>query len=291
MQSINRMLRPIMALVLLGLCSCATEGPTTRTVPGRAYSVAPKDMVPLVKQAIAAEPLKLGVAQDEGSTLTTTWREGYRGNFHIARYWQERTQFRISIIPDWQNPQTQCRVEVTDNTEERSNSRGEWRRNNDTARPERCEEVLAQIDKQVPPGTKVLMATGQVASVTPVAPVAPVAAGAPVAAVVPIAPVAVVPAGWGNGSGSFTTTRSVADAGRQVEAVAKAMQLEIKQSKLTAIDGTMVVQGATGPEIGITIQGETSGATRVTVSQLGKQSSASPNPQLVFAKLQYELTR
>lgn len=284
------MLNPVMAVVLLGLCSCATQGPTTHMAPGRIYNIAPKDMVVMVKQAIAAEPLKLSVAQDQGSALTTTWREGYRGNFHITRYWQERTQFRINIIPDWQNPQTQCRIEVTESTEERSNPRGDWRPNGTTFYPERCDEVLAQIDKQVPPGTKVLMATGQAASVTPVVTVAPVAAGAAVAPVT-FAPVAVVPAGWSNGSGSFTTTRSVADAGRQVEAVVKAMQLEIKQSKLTAIDGTMVVQGATGPEVGITIQGETSGATRVTVSQLGNQSAVSPNPQLVFARLQHELTR
>ena len=270
-----------MALVMLGLCSCASERPSTHSVPVRLYNIGPKEMVPLVKQAIGAEPLKLSIAQDEGNILTTTWREGYRGNFHIARYWHERTQFRISIIPDWQNPQSQCRVEVTENTQERSNPRGEWRQNLGTARPERGEEVLAQIDKQVPGGAKVLGMAGPVATAAPVAAVA-VAAGAAALA---------VPAGWHNGSGSFSTTLSVADAGQRIEAALKAMQLEIKQSKLTTIDGTMVVQGATGSEVGITIQSETSGATLVTVSQLGGLGGVSANPQLVFAKLQQELMK
>ena len=248
--------------------------------PARVYNVVPKDMVELAKQAIAAEPLKLGVAKDEGSVITTTWQEGYQGNYHITRYWQERTQFRISIIPDWQNLQSQCRVEVTENTQERSNPRGEWRQNLGTARPERGEEVLAQIDKQLPGGMKVLGAAGPVAIAAPVAAVA--AAGAAALA---------VPAGWHNGSGSFSTTLSVADAGQRIEAALKAMQLEIKQSKLTTIDGTMVVQGATGSEVGITIQSETSGATLVTVSQLGGLGGVSANPQLVFAKLQQELMK
>lgn len=289
MQSIKRMLHAVMAVVLLGLCSCASEGPATHLAPARVYNIPPKDMVVLVKQAIAAEPLKLGVAQDEGSVITTTWREGYQGNFHIARYWQERTQFRISIIPDWNQPQSQCRIEVAESTEERSNPRGIWRPNGDTFRPERCDEVLAQIDKQVPPGTKVTVAAPTSAS--PAAPAAPVVTAAP-AAPAPATPAVTppIPVGWRHGSGSFTTTLSVADAGRQIEAAVKAMQLEIKQSKLTAIDGAMVTQGATGPEIGITIQAETSGATRVTVSQLGDPSVTSANPQLVFAKLQQELT-
>lgn len=269
--------------------------------PARVYNVVPKDMVPLVKQAIAAEPLKLGIAKDEGSVITTTWREGYQGNYHITRYWQERTQFRISIIPDWQNPQSQCRIEVSESTEERSNRRGDWRPNIDIYRPERCEEVLAQIEKQLPGGTKVFIAasplgtTAPAATVIPAAPVTPAAIPAPATPATPAAsaipPLAAVPAGWRNGSASFTTTLSVADAGQRVEAAIKAMQLEVKQSKLTAIDGNMVVQGATGPEIGIVIQAETSGATRVTVSQLSGQSALSANPQLVFTKLQQELTK
>ncbi len=287
-----------MVLVVLGLCSCATQMATTHLAPARVYDVAPKDMVALVKQAIAAEPLKLGITKDEGSVITTTWREGYQGNFHITRYWQERTQFRISIIPDWQNPQTLCRVEVSEDTQERSNPRGEWRPNIDTYRPERCDEVVAQIEKQLPAGTKVSIAAGQPVSVAPVATAVPTTPAINAAQATPGTPaspaiptVAAVPAGWRNGSASFTTTLSVADAGQRIEATAKAMQLEVKQSKLTAIDGTMVVQGATGPEIGILIQAETSGATRVTVSQLGGQSALSANPQLVFTKLQQELTK
>jgi hypothetical protein len=290
-QLTKRMLHPVMVLVLLGLCSCASEGPTTHLAPARVYSIAPKDMVILVKHAIAAEPLQLGVAQDEGSVLTTTWRE-YRGNFHILRYWQERTQFRINIIPDWQNPQTECRIEIAESTQERSNRRGDWRPNADTFRPERCEEVLTQIDKEIPPGTKVSAAAAPAPTVAPVASNTAASPATPVAPAVPaVAATPAVSAGWRHGAGSFTTTFSVADAGRQIETVIKTMQLEIKQSKLTAIDGVLVAQGATGPEVSITIQAETSGATRVTVSQLGDQSVVSANPQLVFARLQQELTK
>lgn len=291
----DRLLRPALVVALLCLAGCSDEQPASAPPVQHVYNIAPKDMVGVVKQAIAAEPLKLTVVEDQGAVVTTDWRDGYQGNFHIARYWQERTRFRIAVIPDFQNPQSQCRIEVTEVTEERSNPRGDWRHNSDTTRPERCAQVVAQIDSHVPAGviasspalTSVAVAPAAVPAVAPIAaPSHSVAATAAPAALAPLAP-----ADWVNGSGRFTTTLSVADAGQRIDAVIKAMQLEIKQSKLTAIDGTMTVQGATGPEIGIVIQAETSGVTLVTVSQLDSTKAISANGPLIFSRLQQELTK
>lgn len=281
-------------MMLLALCSCASDQPGAPAPAQASFSIAPRDMLPLVKQAIAAEPMNLAVAQDQGSVLVTSWREGYRGNFHIARYWQERTQFRISVIPDWQDPQNRCRIEITENTEERSNTRGEWRRNGDTTRPERSEELLRQIESHLPGGTA--------AVVTPVLAPAPAAAAAspapaPAPTVTPQAPAPMpaaasttsTPRGWNGHAGTLTTTLSVADAGQRVDRTVKAMALNVHQSNLTAIDGLIVVQGATGPEITITIQADPSGVTTLKVTQANAPASA--NGAMIFARLQQELTR
>src|SRR4051812_32666338 len=63
-------------------------------------NVPPKQVVEQVKQALSQPPLNMPVETEKAGTLVTGW-EWHRGDFHVARYWQERTRYTIQIVPDW----------------------------------------------------------------------------------------------------------------------------------------------------------------------------------------------
>jgi hypothetical protein len=122
--------------------------PFTSAAP-KVYKVAPKQMIDLVQQALVSPPLNLKVVTSENGVIVTDWKEGYPGNFHIARRWDERTRFRVAIVPDVNDPTSASRLEITEQTQERSNERANWTSNPSISRPERVEEVAKAIDAKI----------------------------------------------------------------------------------------------------------------------------------------------
>jgi hypothetical protein len=116
----------------------------------RIYRIAAKNMVGVVEQAVVKAPLNLKVESSANGVIMTSYKEGYEGDFHIARRWQERTRFRIVVIPDVMDPVNACRIEVADESQERSNERAGWQTKESTRRPERSQEVIQAIEANVP---------------------------------------------------------------------------------------------------------------------------------------------
>ncbi len=65
------------------------------------------------------------IVSSEGGVIQTDWKS-YPGEFHIARRWQERSRFRVTVIPDVANPTTHSRFEVAEETQRRSNDKAKW---------------------------------------------------------------------------------------------------------------------------------------------------------------------
>src|ERR1043166_7042340 len=108
------------ALCIL-LCGCASsfpKGDNTLQAPRRVYHMPPKELAQVVRDVVTSPPLSLGVAEETDGSILTGWQD-FPGEFHTARRWQERTRYRISIIPDFNDPANAAAVEVRGSTEQR----------------------------------------------------------------------------------------------------------------------------------------------------------------------------
>lgn len=139
-------------LVPLGGCgnSPAAEAAATRksTLASADVAMPPKELVDAVKQAVAQPPLSLAVDQQDRGTVLTGWKR-YRGEWHIGRYWQERTRYRIDVSPDFDEPLARSRLSVVAETEQRAAEGQRWDREPRVPRPARAESTLKTIVNQV----------------------------------------------------------------------------------------------------------------------------------------------
>jgi len=106
-------------------------------------NLSPTKLVEVAQQAIAAPPLSLSTEKVENGTIFTGWKE-YRGELHLVRYWFERTRYRITVSPQFGDP-NKSRITVEDQTEEKATEGQPWYPAPETHRPERSQEVLNAI--------------------------------------------------------------------------------------------------------------------------------------------------
>ena len=142
----------LLALTLtLPLSGCMSEPlqPQAAPVPAQAtVNRPPKDVLEQVERIVSSPPLNLGVTEELDGVVLTGWQR-HKGNFHIGRHWQERTRYRIAVIPDWNEPTQRARVEVAAQTEERAAEGQTWTPAPQVHRPERARAVLDQIMGQL----------------------------------------------------------------------------------------------------------------------------------------------
>ena len=128
-------------------CSSSDLHPT-QDPPDRAQTLEvnapPKQVLQEVKQAVQQPPLSLPIESEKDGMFLTGWQR-YRGEFHIARYWQEQTRYRIEVVPDWNDPTAKGTVRVTDQTEQRATTGQPWEPAWDLDRSDRAKKVLSQI--------------------------------------------------------------------------------------------------------------------------------------------------
>ena len=109
----------------------------------------PKQLVEDVRRVLTSPPLSLDVEGQHQGTLVTGWKR-FRGDWHIGRHWQERTRYRVEVIPDWDEPTSRARLRVTAETEQRAAEGQRWDREPRVPRPKRAQDTLRQILEQLP---------------------------------------------------------------------------------------------------------------------------------------------
>jgi hypothetical protein len=128
----------------LGCASKFPEAHSTLDVPTADLALPPKDALAAAKRVVSEPPLSLGVQSESKGSFLTGY-QSYPGEWHIGRRWQERTQYRVTIVPDFDEPRAKSRVEVTEQTEQRASDKHEWKPAFDIDRPERAREMLSKI--------------------------------------------------------------------------------------------------------------------------------------------------
>ena len=136
-------------LILAGVCvgGCGWQQPKpvneAQYDPSQAdlVKVAPRQLMQIIRQKLPAPPLSIPIASMGDGALLTGWKE-YPGRVHIVRRWQERTRFKITILPDFNNPTGASHVRVVDETQEKPSAQQPWYPAPDDRRPERAAQVL-----------------------------------------------------------------------------------------------------------------------------------------------------
>jgi hypothetical protein len=136
---------------VLGGCagSRAPESAGMISGGGRVFAVPAKQLFAVAEQVVTEPPISLTYTQQSPGDILTSYREGYRGEFHIVRYWQERTRFRIVVSPDFEDPTGHSRLQISEHTQARSNDRAAWSDDRVVARPERVEELIQLVAARV----------------------------------------------------------------------------------------------------------------------------------------------
>lgn len=132
--------------------SPAAEAAASRaTMPSAPVDVPPKQLLRDVKRILSSEPVGLVVESEASGTLVTGWKR-YRGDLHIASYWQERTRYVVEVVPDFDEPTGRSHLRVTAETEQRAAEGQRWDREPRVARPRRARALLDQILSQLQGG-------------------------------------------------------------------------------------------------------------------------------------------
>jgi hypothetical protein len=143
----------VLALAFAGCSSTHNTAPTIIQSP--VYAMPAPDMVKEVKQIVSSPPISLSVEDKGDGSLLTGWQEPFRGDFHIARYWHERTRYLINVVPDFSDPSHRSRLQITDESEQRPDEGGPnqdartWHPAPNNRRPERAEALLRQIQAKL----------------------------------------------------------------------------------------------------------------------------------------------
>jgi hypothetical protein len=131
-------------------CSSSHDTPPP-IVQSPVYAIPAKELAADVKQIVSSPPISLPVQDQGDGTLLTGWQEPFRGDFHVVRYWHERTRYRISIVPDFADPSHRSRLQITDESEQRPDEGGPnveaktWHPAPNNRRAERSGALLQQI--------------------------------------------------------------------------------------------------------------------------------------------------
>ena len=104
------------------------------------FPIPASELVKQIETALVRQGLI--VASSQNGVIQTDWKT-YEGEMHIARRWQERSRFRVSVIPDVSSPTGASRFELTEQTQRRSNEKANWEAG--SPRPERAKELAGQI--------------------------------------------------------------------------------------------------------------------------------------------------
>jgi hypothetical protein len=144
---------PVLVFLAL-LVGCARTFPTadTRMEGAEAqFDIPPKELVSRLKQALSEPPINIGVVE-EGKGSILTGYQSFSGTMHVARRWQERTRYRIRVIPDFDQPTQRSQMVITESTEERAAEGMKWETRDVLPRPERAKELLRQLEPKLKSG-------------------------------------------------------------------------------------------------------------------------------------------
>src|SRR3989442_937263 len=107
------------AVCLTALCfSCNSHRQSELPQPTSADIAMPaKDLLIVAKKVIASPPYSLTIEEENKGRLVTGY-QNFHGDWHIVRYWPQRTRYIVTAAPDFDHPTDHSRLDVAAETQE-----------------------------------------------------------------------------------------------------------------------------------------------------------------------------
>src|ERR1043165_4632898 len=107
------------ALVVISL-GCNSKSASSKVSPqdlSQTLKIAPKDLIEVARKVIASPPYSLSFEEESRGKLVTGY-QNFQGEFHVVRYWPQRTRYIVKISPDFDEPTTRSLLEVSEETQQ-----------------------------------------------------------------------------------------------------------------------------------------------------------------------------
>jgi len=108
-----------------------------------------KDLLAVAKTVVTSPPYNLKVEEENKGRFTTSYQD-FQGDWHIVRYWPQRTRYTVTVAPDFDRPNDHSRVDVSVETVEQAagatvNGQPKWTHDPESSHPERAAALAAAI--------------------------------------------------------------------------------------------------------------------------------------------------
>jgi hypothetical protein len=145
----DQTIRTVVSIATLGMlmcfgCTSSTHNPATVSATLAEIDMPPKDLLARTRQIVSSPPISLPIDSEQKGTLITGY-QSFRGDWHIARHWQERTRYRIQITPDWDEPTRRSHIEIWAQTQQRAASNQTFSDAPELDRSDRAARLLSEI--------------------------------------------------------------------------------------------------------------------------------------------------
>jgi hypothetical protein len=144
-------MKKMLPLLALAFCfSCASHNQTDPTLSPTADIAMPADqLLGVAKKVVTSPPYSLAIEEENKGRLVTSF-QNFQGDWHIVRYWPQRTRYTVSIARDFDHPADHSRLDVTIETQEQVagamvNGQPKWSHDPDNDHPERAAHLAQAI--------------------------------------------------------------------------------------------------------------------------------------------------
>jgi hypothetical protein len=144
--------------LLASLAGCSSDNnrsfndPLPMGIANADVAIAPKQLVQIASDVVKSEPYSLPIESNQKGQIATGWRE-YPGEWHIARRWVERSRFRITVLPDFDEPTARSHLQVIADTQESIPTEPrQWHDNPSLQRADRARDLINAIRQRAQSG-------------------------------------------------------------------------------------------------------------------------------------------
>jgi hypothetical protein len=134
----------IVPILMIVGCQSKRDTPFPAAAPSQTLNIPPKQLLVDVKKIVTSPPISLPIESESEGKLITGY-QSFRGDWHILRYWQERTRYIIEVVPDFNDPAGRSQLQVTAQTQQRAASNQTYDDAPELDRRDRAAKLLSEI--------------------------------------------------------------------------------------------------------------------------------------------------
>jgi len=137
-------------ILIAALCSCASHENTGPQITTADVHRPADQAIAVARQVITSPPFNLQIVDENRGRLVTNYKE-FQGDWHLVRYWPQRSKYIVTVARDLDEPDRRTRIDVATETQQQVagamvDGKPKWTTDPDmNPHPERAADLLAAI--------------------------------------------------------------------------------------------------------------------------------------------------